>query len=62
VVALRAAGDGTVVAIARESGDLEFYETEYWTIVQVNLAGRFWQLFIRMYLGKTLSNDPWSPI
>lgn len=35
VVAMKASADGTVLALARASGDLEIWDTEYWTLVQV---------------------------
>jgi hypothetical protein len=38
VTAMRAAPDGSVLAVARESGAVEIWETDYWTLVQVSLT------------------------
>lgn len=38
VTALAASSDGTVLAVARDSGVLELWETEHWTCLTVNLA------------------------
>lgn len=37
VVSLAAAGDGTALAVAREGGSIEIWETDYWTCVSVSL-------------------------
>ena len=38
VVALAATGDGTLLAAARESGDIELWETDTWTCTLVRMT------------------------
>ena len=38
IVALAATGDGTLLAAARESGDIELWETDTWTCTLVRMT------------------------
>ena len=38
VTAMSASGDGTMLAVARDSGVLELWETEHWTCLTVSRA------------------------
>ena len=39
VLALAATGDGSVVALARESGDIEIWDTEIWHCIKASTPG-----------------------
>lgn len=38
VVSIDPSRDGTVVAVGRESGDIELWESEHWVLLQVRAA------------------------